>query len=171
MTLTLLIGGARSGKSRLAAELVSGQEGPVVVIATAEARDEEMTARIERHRAERPAAWSTVEEPIDLEAALHRAADGSAILIDCLTLWASNVMEHGMTDDEIEERARSAAAAGAAHDGSVVVVTNEVGSGVIPTTPLGRRYTDVLGRVNMIWSEASDRALLVVAGKVLPLDG
>lgn len=171
MPLTVFIGGARSGKSRLAAELVSRQEAPVVVIATAEARDEEMTSRIERHRAERPAAWTTVEEPIELEAALRDLPDTSAVLIDCLTLWTSNAMEHGLTDDEIGERARSTAGVAAARTGSVVVVTNEVGSGVVPPTAVGRRYTDVLGRVNMIWADAADRALLVVAGKVLRLDG
>lgn len=171
MPIVLLIGGARSGKSRLATRLVSRQELPVVVIATAEARDEEMAARIERHRAERPAAWMTIEEPLDLEDALRGVPDGSAVLLDCLTLWVSNLIEHELSDEQIELRAASAAEVAAGRLGAVVAVTNEVGSGVIPTTPLGRRYTDALGRVNTIWAEAAERTLFVVAGKVLPLQG
>ena len=170
MALTLLIGGARSGKSRLGAELVSRQEAPVVVIATAEPRDEEMASRIERHRSQRPATWTTVEEAIDLERRLRETPDGSAVLVDCLTLWTSNLIEQELTDDEIEGRASVAAEAAARHTGAVVAVTNEVGSGVVPSTPIGRRYADLLGRVNTVWAEAAERTLLVVAGKVLPLE-
>lgn len=171
MALTLLIGGVRSGKSRLAADLVSRADAPVVVIATGEPRDDEMAARIERHRAERPGAWTTIEEPVDLERALGDVPSGSAVLLDCLTLWVSNLLEQEPADEQIEARAWSAAKAAAQRDGSVVAVTNEVGSGVIASTPIGRRYTDVLGRVNAIWAEAAQRTALVVAGKVLPLQG
>jgi adenosyl cobinamide kinase/adenosyl cobinamide phosphate guanylyltransferase len=130
-----------------------------------------MAARIERHRAERPTAWTTIEEPVDLERALSDVPSGSAVLLDCLTLWVSNLLEQELTDEQIEARARSAAKTAAQRHGSVVAVTNEVGSGVIPSTAIGRRYTDVLGRVNAIWAEAAQRTALVVAGKVLPLRG
>lgn len=171
MALTLLIGGVRSGKSLLAAELVSCHEVPVTVIVTAEARDEEMETRIERHRAARPAAWTTIEEPVDVEGALRGVPAGSAVLLDCLTLWTSNLIEQELSDEQIEEWARAAAEVAARRDGAVVAVTNEVGSGVVPATPLGRRYADVLGRVNTIWAEVAERSVLVVAGKVLPLVG
>jgi adenosyl cobinamide kinase/adenosyl cobinamide phosphate guanylyltransferase len=170
MSLVLLLGGARSGKSRLGVRLAAAGGGQVVVIATAEARDDEMAERIRRHRAERPPEWATVEEPLDLEGALGSVPEGVCALVDCLTLWVSNLLERGVSDPEIEERARKAAALAASRTAATVVVTNEVGSGVIPVSDLSRRYANLLGRVNAIWAEAADRAVLVVAGRVLPLD-
>lgn len=168
MSLTLLLGGARSGKSRLAVRMAAGWAGRVVVIATGEPRDEEMAERIRRHRADRPPAWTTLEEPVDLEGVLTGVQEAS-VLVDCLTLWVSNLMERGFADVEIEERAGKAASLVATRESPSVVITNEVGSGIVPTDDLARRFADVLGRVNSIWAEAADRVLLVVAGRVVPL--
>jgi adenosyl cobinamide kinase/adenosyl cobinamide phosphate guanylyltransferase len=169
MPLTLLVGGAGAGKSRLAVRLAEARGGPVVVVATAEARDEEMAERIRRHREERPPQWMTIEEPVELEAALSSVPEEAQALVDCLTLWVSNLMEQDLPDRAIEDRARKAAHLAASRSAGTVAVTNEVGSGVVPANALARRYRDVLGRVNAIWAEAADRTALVVAGQVLPL--
>jgi adenosyl cobinamide kinase/adenosyl cobinamide phosphate guanylyltransferase len=141
----------------------------VTLIATGEAGDEEMAERIRRHRAERPAEWSTIEEPLDLAGALARVDDDSAALIDCLSLWVANLLARGDRDDAVEERARAVAEQAAARSGLTVAVSNEVGLGVVPHTELGRRYRDVLGRVNADWAAAADEALFVVAGRPLRL--
>jgi adenosylcobinamide kinase / adenosylcobinamide-phosphate guanylyltransferase len=169
MSLTFLLGGARSGKSALAVELARAWTGPVTVIATAEAGDEEMAARIGLHRDERPAEWTTVEEPLELEAALRSVSDESAAVVDCLSLWVSNLIGRGDGDDEIEALGRSVATLAAERDGLTIAVSNEVGLGVVPATELGRRYRDVLGRINADWAAAADHAALVVAGRQLPL--
>jgi adenosylcobinamide kinase / adenosylcobinamide-phosphate guanylyltransferase len=169
VSLTFLLGGARSGKSALAVELAGSWTGSVTVIATAEAGDEEMAARIRLHRDERPAEWATVEEPLELEAALRGVNDGSAVVVDCLSLWVSNLIGRGDEDGEIEARGRSAAAVAAERDALTIAVSNEVGLGVVPATQLGRRYRDVLGRINTEWAAAADHAALVVAGRQLPL--
>jgi adenosylcobinamide kinase / adenosylcobinamide-phosphate guanylyltransferase len=167
--LAVLIGGARSGKSSLALERAASA-ADVVFIATGEGRDEEMAARIELHRRERPSHWDTVEEPLALREALESADRGACLVVDCLTLWVANLVEAGHTDDEIETEAAEAARAAAARSGATLVVTNEVGLGIVPDTPLGRRYRDVLGRVNAVFVSAADEALLVVAGRAIPLD-
>ncbi|HXF57346.1 MAG TPA: bifunctional adenosylcobinamide kinase/adenosylcobinamide-phosphate guanylyltransferase [Actinomycetota bacterium] len=169
MPLTLLVGGAGAGKSRLAASLAADRGGPVVVIATAEARDQEMAERIRRHRAARPADWTTVEEPVDLEGALASAPEDAVALVDCLTLWVSNLLERGLADEDVLDRAARAAALAASRSAGTIAVTNEVGSGVVPTNALARRYRDLLGRVNVLWAEAADQAALVVAGRIVPL--
>lgn len=171
MALTLLLGGAGAGKSRLAARLAAASGSSVVVIATAEARDEEMAERIRRHRELRPPEWVTVEEPLNLERALSSVPEGALVLVDCLTLWVSNLMEQGLSDHDIEDRARKAASLAASRTAGTVVVTNEVGSGIVPSNALARRYRDLLGRVNGIWAEVADRSALVVAGQVLSLAG
>jgi adenosylcobinamide kinase / adenosylcobinamide-phosphate guanylyltransferase len=169
MALVLLLGGMRSGKSRLAVRMSAAWGGPVVVIATAEPRDGEMAQRIRRHREERPAEWGTVEEPIDLEAALAGVPEPARALVDCLTLWVSNLVERDLSDAEIEDRARRAADLAACRRAGTVAVTNEVGSGVVPVNALARRFVEIHGRVNGIWARSAERALLVVAGRVLPL--
>lgn len=169
MAMTVLTGGARSGKSALAARLGEGWSGGVTFIATAEALDEEMRDRIERHRALRHAAWRTVEEPLDLEAAFARAAEGDLVILDCLTLWVANLFGQSYDADKIEELARSAASAAAARAAPTVVVTNEVGSGIVPADPSTRAYRDTLGTVNKIFAAEAKRVLLVVAGRAVPL--
>jgi adenosylcobinamide kinase / adenosylcobinamide-phosphate guanylyltransferase len=171
--LTLLIGGARSGKSDLAVQMAARHErshvGAVTFIATAQPLDDDMAARIARHRADRP-DWTTVEAPLDVEDAIGRAPDDHLVVVDCLTLWLSNAMLDGWSDDLIEHQSRQAAFAAAKRPSPTVVVTNEVGLGIHPETDLGRRYRDLLGQVNRIWAAAADQALLLVAGRVLALD-
>jgi adenosyl cobinamide kinase/adenosyl cobinamide phosphate guanylyltransferase len=169
MALTLLLGGARSGKSALAQRLAGRWDGPVTVVATGQARDAEMAERIARHRAARPAGWDTVEEPLELEAALGAAGGDAFVVVDCLTLWVSNLLERGLTDAEVEGRARTAAAVAAARFARTVAVSNEVGSGIVPAEPLSRRYRDLLGQVNAAWAAAADQALLLVAGRAVVL--
>ncbi len=171
MSLTLLLGGAAAGKSRLAVRLAADRGGPVVVIATAEARDEEMAERILRHRAARPPEWLTIEAPVDLEAALASAPENAIALVDCLTLWVSNLVERGLSDEAVIDRAARAAGLAASRSAGTIAVTNEVGAGVVPANALARRYRDLLGRVNTVWAEAADRTALVVAGRLLPLSG
>jgi adenosylcobinamide kinase / adenosylcobinamide-phosphate guanylyltransferase len=170
MTLVVLIGGARAGKSALAAELAGRFDGAVAVVATAEARDEEMRARIEHHRATRPAAWTTIEEPLELREALAALDDHAFVVIDCLTLWVANVLERGDSEETIVAEAKAVAAIAAARAVPVVAVTNEVGLGVVPATPLGREYRDLLGAVNAAFVERADQAALVVAGRLLRLE-
>lgn len=169
MALRLLVGGARAGKSSLAARFASATGKPVTFVATAEALDEEMERRVARHRAERPEGWRTVEEPVDLGAALGSAGD-DVVILDCLTLWVTNLVLAGTEDEEIERRATAVAAAAAAREPLTLAVTNEVGLGVIPAYELGRRFRDVLGRVNAIWSSQADEVLLVVAGRALRME-
>ena len=139
-------------------------------IATAEAGDDEMEARIARHRADRPAQWTTVEEPVHLADALKLAAPQGTVIVDCLTLWISNLLLAGHDDDEIHKRAAEAAAQAANREGPTLVVSNEVGSGVHPESALGRRFRDLLGGVNSIWADQAATALLVVAGRTIPLE-
>ena len=166
MSLTLLTGGVRAGKSRLAARLADAASDAVVYSATAVAGDDEMTARIENHRAARPASWRTIEAPLDLAGALS-SSGRSFVIVDCLTLWVSNLMHEDVSDKEVLDRSGRALAA--ALDRAAVVVTNEVGGGIVPANALGRRFQDVLGRVNIQWCAAAADAYLVVAGRALPL--
>jgi adenosyl cobinamide kinase/adenosyl cobinamide phosphate guanylyltransferase len=168
MPLTVLIGGARSGKSVLALRLAADAD-EVVFVATAEARDEEMAERIERHRRERPSEWRVVEEPIALRGAIEAAPPAALVIVECLSLWVSNLLEAGWVEEAVEAEGEKAARAAASRPGSTVVVTNEVGLGVVPETPLGRRYRDLLGRVNATFTVAADEAHFVVAGLTLPL--
>lgn len=167
--LTLLIGGARSGKSTLAVEIGRRFGGDVVFLATAEAFDDDLTARIERHRVERP-AWTTVEEPTDVAGALTSMPADALVLLDCLTVWIGNLVHANLSDDAIEEHSRRAVAAVSARQGPTVVITNEVGFGLHPESALGRRYRDLLGRINQQWAAAAATTLLVVAGRAVRLN-
>ncbi|GAA6756811.1 cobyric acid synthase [Thermus thalpophilus] len=162
--LVLLLGGAKSGKSRFAQRLA----GPyAALIATAEPRDEEMAERIRRHREERPPTWETLEEPLALAEALTRARHPT-VVVDCLTLWVSNLLEHGL--DPLEEAERFLRAV----EGSgkrVIAVSNEVGLGIVPANPLARRYRDLLGEVNARLVEAAEAVYFLVAGRALSLKG
>ena len=170
MSLVVLLGGARSGKSRLAVELAAASAGAVVVVATAEALDAEMAERIDAHRRERATGWTTIEEPLDLEGALSAVATGATCVLDCLSLWVSNLLMRGDEAEAIEAASRACATTAAAREGTTIAVTNEVGLGIVPATPLGRRYRDVLGSVNRAWVESAERAAFVVAGRVVPLE-
>jgi adenosylcobinamide kinase / adenosylcobinamide-phosphate guanylyltransferase len=165
--MTLLLGGARSGKSALAVEIGRRHEGAVTFIATSPPIDGDLRDRIARHRAARP-AWPTIEEPVDLCGALA-SAGGDLAIVDCLTLWVNNLQQRGDGDDEVEAAAADAAAVASGRGAPTIVITNEVGLGVHPPTELGRRYRDLLGRVNQRWAAAADTALLLVAGRAIPL--
>jgi adenosylcobinamide kinase/adenosylcobinamide-phosphate guanylyltransferase len=169
MGLTLLIGGAASGKSALAVRLGKSWKGQVAFIATAQPLDEEMQEKIGRHRSVRPPQWKTIEEPVDLESAISSAPADAFVIIDCLTLWLSNLMENGLADDEIDSRSYKAASSWAARAAPTIVVTNEVGSGIVPANALARRYRDLLGRMNSTWATVADMSLLLVAGRAVAL--
>jgi adenosyl cobinamide kinase/adenosyl cobinamide phosphate guanylyltransferase len=169
MPLTVLLGGARSGKSALAVRMAASAGRPVTVMATGEGLDAEMVERIERHRLERPAGWATVEEPREIGAALDRIDPEHVVIVDCLTLWVSNLLGTGTAPDGVPGLASGFATSAAARPGPVVAVTNEVGLGIVPVHPLGRAYRDALGRVNSIVVAAATAAYLVVAGRALPL--
>ena len=169
MPFTFLLGGARAGKSALATSLAMRSRAPVSFIATAEPRDDEMTARIAHHRAERPADWVTVEEPLELAGAVRALASDAFAIVDCLTLWVSNALERGDGEEAIVAEATTVAETLAARDAPAVVISNEVGLGIVPANELARRFRDVLGRVNATAAGCADRALLVVAGRTLAL--
>jgi adenosylcobinamide kinase/adenosylcobinamide-phosphate guanylyltransferase len=163
--LTFVLGGARSGKSRYAERLVMNCTAPWVYIATAQAHDEEMSARIAEHRQRRDGKWRTLEAPLDLPGAIAaHGNNGQAVLIDCLTLWLSNVMLAGQ--DLMAEQQRLITALSNT-DGPVVVVSNEVGFGIVPDNALAREFRDAQGRLNMQVAAIADRAVLIAAG--LPL--
>jgi adenosylcobinamide kinase / adenosylcobinamide-phosphate guanylyltransferase len=171
MPLTLFTGGARSGKSALALRRGRAFGGPVVFIATAEARDAEMDDRIARHRAERDTRWATVEAPLDLAGAIAAAPEAALVIVDCLSLWVANLLERAEDERSIAELSAESARLAARRAAPTVAVTNEVGMGVVPPFELGRRYRDVLGRVNAGWAAQAVDAYLVVAGRTLALGG
>jgi adenosylcobinamide kinase / adenosylcobinamide-phosphate guanylyltransferase len=169
MPFVLVLGGARSGKSALAERLAVESGEPVIFIATGEARDVEMEARIRRHREDRPASWQTVEAPVDLLAAIASCSRGEFLVVDCLTLWVSNLLEKGMDSGDINMAAQQVSQELSRRQG--VVVSNEVGMGIVPANELARAFRDVLGSVNATFADAADRAVLMVAGRALELGG
>jgi adenosylcobinamide kinase/adenosylcobinamide-phosphate guanylyltransferase len=165
--LTLVLGGARSGKSRYAESLITALPPPWIYAATGQALDAEMAARIDAHRARRGAGWTTVEAPRDLAAALAAHAK-APILVDCLTLWLSNLM---MADAQIEQEIDRLARALAQAAAPVVLVANEVGSGIVPDNALARRFRDLQGGLNQRIAALADQVVLLVAGLPLYVKG
>jgi adenosylcobinamide kinase / adenosylcobinamide-phosphate guanylyltransferase len=169
--LTLVLGGARSGKSRYAEGVITALpppwQPPWAYLATAEAGDAEMAARIATHRSRRGSNWHTVEVPRDLPAALKACRDRPA-LVDCLTLWLSNLM---LAEADIDAETALLEQALAAATAPVVLVANEVGSGLVPEYPLGRRFRDLQGILNQRIAARADRVVLVVAGIPLAVKG
>jgi adenosylcobinamide kinase/adenosylcobinamide-phosphate guanylyltransferase len=158
----LVLGGARSGKSRTALQLAESASSERIYIATAQAFDDEMRERIAQHQAERDGSWRTVDAPLDLAQAVQaQTAPGRTVLVDCLTLWLSNIVlaEHDLARaaDRLVETVRDAR-------GPLVLVSNEVGHGIVPSTPLGRRFRDEQGRLNQRIAEACDAVVFVAAG-------
>jgi len=159
--LTLVLGGARSGKSARAEALVTAHRGPWHYLATAEARDPEMADRIARHQARRGAGWITREVPLDLADALDGTEAGRPLIVDCLTLWLSNLMLDGRDPEAQADRLAEALAPAR---GPWVVVANEVGLGIVPDNPLARRFRDLAGRLNQRVAALADAVVLTVAG-------
>ncbi|MCL6621081.1 MAG: bifunctional adenosylcobinamide kinase/adenosylcobinamide-phosphate guanylyltransferase [Syntrophobacterales bacterium] len=163
--LALVLGGAKSGKSRLAQELAERHPPPLLYVATGEAGDPEMAARIARHREARGPAWETWEVPRELPEALGRLAPRfGAVLVDCLTLWLSNLLLANLPEGELEaaqERLLDAARKVAC---PLILVSNEVGSGIVPDNPLARRFRDLAGRLHQRLAAQADLVLLCVAG-------
>ena len=182
--LILILGGARSGKSAFAERLAASSGRSVAFIATATASDDEMRARIARHRASRPKDWHTLEEPLDLARAARQASElADVLLLDCITLWLGNILlqesGHPEKDNEaelhtasklVDERALKEIEAllamikSLAPGKTLIAITNEVGLGIVPAYPLGRLYRDTLGYVNQRLAQAADRVYLMVAG-------
>lgn len=167
--MTLVLGGARSGKSRIAQELASAAQLPVVYIATATALDEEMTARIEHHQHNRPSEWHLRECPLDLATALQEETQQSqTILVDCLTLWLNNqLFEYPEQDfsalfDTLVNSLNT-------NNANVIFVANEVGLGIIPLGEVSRKFVDEAGRLNQRLAQIADKVLFVAAGLPLAL--
>lgn len=170
MSITLILGGARSGKSAYAqrqAEQAAAETGhPPLMLATAEAFDDEMRDRIDRHREERGDGWRTREVPLNLAAALRDLTPEDVVVVDCLTLWLSNQM---LGDHDLSAAIDNLTAAFAACPATVWVVSNEVGWSLVPENALGRRFRDEAGRLNQRIASVADKACLIVAGMKLDL--
>ena len=164
VSVTLVLGGARSGKSRYAESLVAGAPPPWIYVATAEVFDDEMAQRIAAHKARRDPRWQTVEAPRDIVDALVDVPPGASILIDCVTLWLSNLL---LAEADIEQEMKRLDIALAQSRRATVLVANEVGCGIVPDNALARRFRDLQGRLNQQLAVRADRVVLMVAG--LPL--
>ncbi len=174
--ITFVTGGARSGKSAYAVELGKRSGRPVFYLATAEPIDDEMRTRIARHQAERPAEWRTIEEPLELARRVNEDVEpGATVIVDCITVWLGNVLEHHAPEttmdaanacavNEVERLARVAAD----HKLSLIAISNEVGSGIVPADPLTRGYRDLLGEVNQRLAAMAETVVLLVSG--IPVD-
>lgn len=166
MTVTLVLGGARSGKSTFAqraAEMAAGPEHPLL-IATGQAFDDEMRDRIARHQADRGDAWRTLEAPLDLAVALGGLVEGETVVVDCLTLWLSN---HMLAEHDLEQERQALVTAVQDCRARLWLVSNEVGWGLVPESALGRRFRDEAGRLHQELATAADEVFMIVAG--LPL--
>jgi adenosylcobinamide kinase / adenosylcobinamide-phosphate guanylyltransferase len=168
VSIIFVTGGARSGKSTFALNLARDTKEAVTFIATAQAFDQEMTERITKHQLERPQDWTTVEAPIDVQTALEHTQT-RVVILDCLSLLVSNLMLENLSEPEILKRIQKALEIANTRDLKLIVVSNEVGSGIVPEYPLGRLFRDVLGRANQIVAANSSEAYLLVAGLALRL--
>ena len=162
--MVLVTGGTRSGKSRFAQELARQWGGPEAFIATAAPRDEEMRQRIEEHRRSRPRHWVTIEEERELLRALASLEGTRTVIIDCLTLWVSNLLEEGLREGEILKEAELLRDELLCSPYRVILVTNEVGWGIVPVNPLARCFRDAVGKVNQLFASSADQVYLMVAG-------
>ena len=169
--LVYVTGGARSGKSSYAQKRAEEHEGALLYVATAEVRDAEMAERVEKHQLARGDRWQSLEEPIALAEKIPAATGNcSAILVDCLTLWLSNLLEvHGEDHEKITDAATGLLQALGGIDATIYIVSNEVGSGIVPENRLARVFRDLAGQVNQQFAEAADEAWLVVSGMPLKL--
>lgn len=168
MALTLVLGGARSGKSRHAEELVERLPGPWSYIATAQAYDEEMAERIALHRSRRGMSWQTLDAPHELAGALGALPAGRPVLVDCLTLWLTNRM---LAEADVAAESAALAEALAARDGETIVVSNEVGLSIVPENALARRFRDAQGRLNQMVAARAGTVIFMVAGLPMRVKG
>lgn len=166
--LSLILGGARSGKSAFAERLATSTNRPRAYIATSQAFDAEMEAKIAKHRQDRGPDWQTIETPLDIGSALAEVTPNSVVLIDCLTLWLSNQMH---AEADIDAEITNLLTVLSATPNPVICVSNEVGMGLVPDTPLGRQFRDFQGRLNREIAEQADLAVFVAAGLPLALKG
>jgi adenosyl cobinamide kinase/adenosyl cobinamide phosphate guanylyltransferase len=166
--LTLVLGGARSGKSRYAEALVMASPPPWVYVATAEPFDDEMKARIAEHRGRRGEHWRTVDAPLDLAGAIAGAPAAATVLVDCLTLWLNNLM---FKERNIDRETHHLETALAARNAPAVLVSNEVGSGIVPDNAEARRFRDLQGRLNQRIAARANRVVLLVAGLPMVVKG
>jgi adenosylcobinamide kinase/adenosylcobinamide-phosphate guanylyltransferase len=173
--LIFITGGARSGKSRLALQLAERADDKVAFIATARAGDDEMAERILIHKKSRPKEWTTIEEPIDVPSAISRVADHDVVIIDCLTLLLSNlIMLEDSSLNEIDgilDKVEELVKAFGSFKGTAIVVSNEVGMGIVPENELARKFRDLAGRANQIMANAADEVYLCVSGIPVKLKG
>lgn len=160
-SLTFILGGARSGKSRHAEELIAAHPAPWTYVATAQALDDEMRERIAHHRARRDEGWRTVDAPLDLVGALDAIDDGQPVLVDCLTLWLTNIM---LAERDVDAESQSLVECLGRPRGPWFVVGNEVGLGIVPDNALARRFRDAAGRLNQMVAARADGVLFMVAG-------
>jgi adenosylcobinamide kinase/adenosylcobinamide-phosphate guanylyltransferase len=164
-TLIFITGGARSGKSRLATELAAKAGKNVAFIATAQALDKEMENRIDKHKNSRPASWKTIEEPLNVATALAKLSQNTKIvIIDCLTLLVTNLMLAEKTNKQIQDSIKKMICAAQKTKATVIVVSNEVGAGIVPENKMARDFRDVAGIANQIVAKASDQAYAMFAG-------
>lgn len=181
--LTLVIGGARSGKSAYAVEQAARLGKPVLYVATAQAIDPEMRAKIRRHQRSRPRGWRTLDEPLEPARRIDALArSGSTVVLDCLTVWLGNLLEHHIADADrprqrevgqarrrVLEELRLLCRLPKKHRLRLIVITNEVGAGLVPPYPLGRIYRDLLGEANQFVAKRADNVVLLVAGRPVDL--
>lgn len=163
-----IIGGARSGKSAFALKLADGMEGTKTYIATAQAYDAEMQERIRNHKDERGQEWHTFEEPLEVSATIKNAGSGVA-LVDCVTLWLTNLMGAELKDSEIISKAAGLASVCRQSEANIVIVSNEVGQGIVPDNPMARRFRDLSGKVNQLLAQGADEVYFVAAGIALKM--
>jgi adenosylcobinamide kinase/adenosylcobinamide-phosphate guanylyltransferase len=176
--LTLVLGGARSGKSTYAQSLIEEDGGQALFVATATAGDEEMAARIEAHIANRPSDWITLEAPINVGSAIQKADPTPWILLDCITLLTSNLMlslpellDEIALQNVVQREIDELITAYKSHPGKWVIISNEVGLGLVPPYPLGRYYRDALGRANQQLAKVADKVIFMVAGIAMNIKG
>lgn len=168
--LTLLTGGCRSGKSDLAVKKARELSERVCLIATCVPEDDEMKARIAKHRSQRPRSWKVIEEPVHVAEAMHKVDSGKyqVVLVDCLTLWVCNLMRRQesaiTTEEQIAEEAEKLVSAARQFDGDVIFVTNEVGMGIVPANEMARVYTGLVGRCNQVIAAGADTVIFVASG-------
>ncbi len=169
--LTIITGGTRSGKSSHAVEL-AGKQAKVVFIATCQPLDDEMKQRIDKHRADRPAEWITIEEPLDIAVAVKRAADSAdTAILDCLTLYISNHLVKGNNEETILKDIEKLFITVRDSNLHLIAVTNEVGSGIVPDSKLGREFRDIAGRINQRMANQAEEVWLLTCGIPMKIKG